>query len=126
MDYEVPEDLKYTENHEWYDPQSGWMGITDYAQEQLGDVVFVELPATDEPVEAGQDFMVVESMKTVSDVYAPVDGKVVELNEELESAPEAVNDAPYEAGRLVRLEAEDGEAELLSAGVYLDFLETED
>ncbi len=126
MDFEVPAELKYTDEHEWYDPESGWMGITDYAQEMIGDVVFVELPAVGEELEAGGSFTVIESMKTVSDVYAPVTGEIVEVNSELNGAPENVNEAPYETGRLVRIETAEANDELMDAAEYEAFLKEQD
>jgi glycine cleavage system H protein len=104
-----PEELKYTEEHEWARRDGGRLtiGITTYAQDALGDVVYVDLPATGTRVEAGQPFGEVESTKSVSDLYAPVSGTIVERNESLESAPELVNSDPYGEGWMVVIEAED-------------------
>ena len=107
-----PADRKYTEEHEWAraDGSNVVVGITDYAQDALGDVVYVDLPASGTRVEAGQPFGEVESTKSVSDLYAPVTGTIVERNEELESRPEVVNSDPYGEGWLVVIEAEDPSA----------------
>lgn len=96
----VPEDLRYTTDHEWARLEGGRIriGITDYAQEALGDVVFVQLPDPGSRVEAGASFGEVESTKSVSDVYAPVTGTVVEINGELADAPQRLNEDPYGAG----------------------------
>ncbi|MGM0381825.1 MAG: glycine cleavage system protein GcvH [bacterium] len=120
---EVPENLLYTENHEWVDPASGWAGITDHAQEELGDIVFVELPETGAEVDQGEAFMSVESMKAVSDVYAPVEGKILELNWEVQDNPQYVNEAPYGEGKLVCIEFTGEPEGLMNAGEYKEFLE---
>lgn len=117
-----PADRKYTEEHEWAraDGSNVVVGITDYAQDALGDVVYVDLPASGTRVEAGRPFGEVESTKSVSDLYAPVTGTIVERNEDLESRPEVVNSDPYGDGWLVVIEAEDTAAleGLLSADDY--------
>lgn len=117
-----PADRKYTEEHEWAraDGSNVVVGITAYAQDALGDVVYVDLPASGTRVEAGQPFGEVESTKSVSDLYAPVTGTIVERNEDLESRPEVVNSDPYGDGWLVVIEAEDPSAldGLLSAEDY--------
>jgi glycine cleavage system H protein len=102
---QVPPELRYTKDHEWIriEGDRGTVGITDFAQDALGDVVFVELPAVGATLEAGQTFGVVESNKTVSDLFAPVAGEVVEVNEELRSKPELVNQEPYGAGWMIRI-----------------------
>ncbi|CAN5812536.1 MAG: glycine cleavage system protein GcvH [Euzebyales bacterium] len=104
-----PPDLKYTEEHEWAraDGARVTVGITTYAQDALGDVVYVDLPATGTRVESGQPFGEVESTKSVSDLYAPVSGTIVERNESLESSPELVNSDPYGEGWMVVIEVED-------------------
>jgi glycine cleavage system H protein len=93
----VLKDLKYTESHEWVKVEDGKarMGVSDYAQHAMGDVVFVELPEEGEEFSAGDDFCVVESVKGANDVYAPVSGKVVEVNTEVEDSPEAINEDAY-------------------------------
>jgi glycine cleavage system H protein len=121
-----PEDLGYTREHEWMRIEERRMrvGITDYAQEALGDVVYIDLPATGTRVEKGQPFGEVESTKSVSDLYAPVTGTIVERNERLESAPELVNSEPYGEGWMVIIEADASEApdDMLSAAEYDDLV----
>lgn len=122
-----PEDLRYTQEHEWarLEGDRVTVGITQYAQDALGDVVYVDLPATGTRVEAGQPFGEVESTKSVSDLYAPVNGTIVERNETLESAPELVNSDPYGQGWMVVIEADepaDVDA-LLGAQAYANLTE---
>lgn len=103
----LPKTLKYSEEHEWVKEEGNnivTIGITDFAQSELGDIVFVELPAVGDEIEFGEPFGSVESVKTVSELYAPVNGKVTEINEELEDSPENVNSAPYEQGWLIKVE----------------------
>ena len=119
---EVPADLLYTSDHEWLrrNGDEVAIGITDYAQDQLGDVVYLDLPAAGASIEAGERFGEIESVKTVSDLFAPVGGEVIESNDRLAEHPELVNSAPYGEGWLlrVRLSAE-GELEgLLTADAY--------
>jgi glycine cleavage system H protein len=99
------------------------VGITDFAQDELGDVVFVELPAEGDRVEADEEFGVIESIKAVSDLYAPVSGTVTAVNEELFDAPELVNESPFEDGWMLEVEYEDESAELLSPGEYAEQIE---
>ncbi len=117
-----PSDLRYTEEHEWVRADAGrvTVGITQYAQDALGDVVYVDLPATGTRVESGQPFGEVESTKSVSDLYAPVSGSIVERNESLETSPELVNSDPYGDGWMVVIEVDDPAAldSLLSAEDY--------
>ena len=117
-----PSELKYTEEHEWTraDGARITVGITEYAQDALGDVVYVDLPATGTRVEQGQPFGEVESTKSVSDLYAPLSGTIVERNESLESNPELVNSDPYGEGWMVVIEADDPDAAggLMSAEDY--------
>ena len=122
---EIPDDRRYTKEHEWAreDGDRIVVGITDYAQEQLGDVVFVGLPDAGSDVQAGQPMGEVESTKSVSDVYSPITGKVVEKNEGLESTPETINSDPYGQGWLVILESSDAPGELMSAEEYRAFIE---
>jgi len=126
---EFPDDLKYTEEHEWVLPEDDLVavGITDYAQDALGDVVFVELPEVGVVLEAGKAFGVVESVKAVSDIYAPLSGEVVEINEELPDTPELINTSPYEDGWMIKIKVTDpGEVEdLMDAEAYQAFLEEE-
>ena len=119
---ENPSDRRYTEEHEWarLDGNRVTVGITAYAQDALGDVVYVDLPATGTRVEQGQPFGEVESTKSVSDLYAPLTGTIVERNESLESSPELVNSDPYGEGWMVVIEVEESAAldQLLSADAY--------
>ena len=106
----IPENLKYTKDHEWVrleDDGTVTIGITDYAQNSLGDITFVELPEEDDTFEAGNSFGVVESVKAASDLYMPLSGKVVAVNADLPDSPEAVNSDPYGAAWMVRLRPED-------------------
>ena len=100
-----PENLKYTKEHEWIlvDGDTGTVGITEYAQGELGDVVFVELPAVGKAVKQGDAFGTIEAVKAVSDFYAPVSGSVVEVNQELAQTPEIVNKDPYGKGWMVKI-----------------------
>ena len=106
---DVPEGLRYSKDHEWARLEDGRvrMGITDYAQDALGDVVYVQLPTVGTEVAAGSSFSEVESTKSVSDIYAPVGGRVVEVNDELVDAPERLNEDPYGDGWLCVLEPSD-------------------
>ncbi|MCF3939505.1 glycine cleavage system protein GcvH [Gordonia sp. Z-3] len=109
----VPAGLRYTAEHEWVErtgPTSVRVGITDFAQDALGDVVFVQLPAVDDAVESGESFAEVESTKSVSDIYGPLEGTVSEVNGELETAPELVNSDPYGSGWLVVISVADESA----------------
>ncbi|MFO7991011.1 MAG: glycine cleavage system protein GcvH [Thermoplasmata archaeon] len=105
----VPEDLKYSEDHEWIKVENGdaRIGITDFAQEELGDIVYVELPEVGEEIEMGDMLGVVESVKTVSDVYSPLSGEIVEVNEELEESPEIINEDPYGDGWIAVIKISD-------------------
>ena len=122
----VPQDLQYTKSHEWVRIEDGTatIGITDHAQEELGDVVFVELPEAGATIEAGDSFGTVESVKAVSDLYSPVGGEVVEVNSSLEDAPEKINDDPYGEGWIVKLSTSE-EADLLSPEEYEKVVEEE-
>ena len=122
----IPEDLQYTESHEWVriEGDTATIGITDHAQDELGDVVFVELPGEGDTFDAGESFGTVESVKAVSDLYAPVGGEVVEVNSTLEDAPENINEDPYGEGWIVKLRTTD-EANLLSPGEYEKVVEEE-
>jgi glycine cleavage system H protein len=118
----VPDDLRYTSDHEWVRLEGGRIriGITDYAQDALGDVVFVQLPEPGAKVEAGGSFSEVESTKSVSDIYAPVAGTVVEVNSELADAPQRLNEDPYGEGWICLIEPADAGAVdgLLDAAAY--------
>ncbi len=119
---ELPENLKYTKEHEWtrIEGTRVVVGITDFAQEELGDVVFVELPEPGTPVAAEGTFGVVESVKAVSDLYSPISGTVTEVNTDLEGSPELVNDSPYDQGWMIVIEASNTAEfdDLLSAADY--------
>ena len=122
---ETPDDLLYTSDHEWLrrgeaSPDEAVIGITDFAQDQLGDVVYLDLPAAGDSLNAGERFGEIESVKTVSDLYAPISGEVLAANGELEEQPELVNDSPYEDGWLIRVRiADDSELDnLLDADAY--------
>lgn len=102
----TPEELRYAKSHEWARVESDGtvtVGITDFAQDQLGDVVFVELPAVGTSVEQGDQVAVIESVKTASDIYAPVTGEITAVNQDLDGKPETINESPYEGGWLFRL-----------------------
>lgn len=119
---EFPEELKYSEEHEWVlvEEDLAIVGITDFAQDSLGDVVFVELPEVGSRVETGKAFGVVESVKAVSDIYAPVSGVVEEINDELIDAPEIINTSPYEDGWMIKIRMADKSEvdELMDADAY--------
>ena len=105
----APKDLKYSAEHEWVKTEGGniRIGITEFAQSELGDIVFVELPQVGDEIKAGDPFGSVESVKTVSELYAPISGKVVEVNTELEDNPEYVNESPYENAWMIVIEPAD-------------------
>ena len=121
-----PQELSYTKSHEWvnFTGDAATVGLTEYAQHSLGDLVFVDLPAVGDAAEAGRPFANVESVKAVSDVYSPVTGTIVEINEALLDAPERINEDPYGAW-LARMENITAKVELMSAGEYARFVEAE-
>ena len=123
-----PEDLKFTRTHEWVrvDGDVVTIGITDHAQSELGDITYVELPEPGESVSASQPFGIVESVKAASDIFAPVDGEVLERNDEVVDAPDLVNASPYDRAWLIRLRLADDDqlARLMSAADYDAFAET--
>jgi glycine cleavage system H protein len=123
---DIPQDLKYSKDHEWarVEASSVEIGITAFAQDQLGDVVFVELPEVGDEVKAGQPFGVVESTKAVSELFAPISGKVLARNEALVDAPETVNDDPYGAGWMIRVAPSDAAQvdAMLDAAAYHAFI----
>jgi glycine cleavage system H protein len=123
----VPEELEYTRTHEWVKREGdiATVGITDHAQDELGDVVFIELPEEGASFGAGDSFGTIESVKAVSDLYTPVGGEVVGVNETLNDSPERVNEDPYGGGWMIRLRVS-GEGELLSADEYEKLLEEEE
>ncbi len=124
---ELPEDLKYTREHEWLaiEDKVVTVGITDHAQEQLGEVVFVELPAAGDKVEKSEPFGVVESTKAVSDIYSPVTGDVAEVNDDRPDSPELVNEDPYGDGWMVKITIGDESEldDLMTADEYREYLE---
>ena len=124
-----PQELRYTKEHEWVrvDGDTATVGITDHAQDQLGDIVFVELPKTGARVQAMQSFGTVESVKAVSDIYAPLSGKVAEINESLVDEPEKLNQDPHGDGWLIKVQVEDQTelAQLMTAEEYLAYVEAE-
>jgi glycine cleavage system H protein len=126
---EFPEDLKYSKEHEWVlvEGSVATVGITDYAQDQLGDIVFVELPAVGDKVSKEDAFGVVESVKAVSDIYAPVSGKVVEVNDDLPENPEMLNEDPYGDGWIIKIEMNDLEElqDLMTAAEYEEYVAEE-
>jgi len=120
-------DVRFTKDHEWVrvEGDTATVGISEYAQEQLGDVVFVELPTVGADVEAGGDAAVVESVKAASEVYAPIGGKIVEVNDDLEATPGLINESAEDEGWFWRMEISDADEldELMSASDYKAFLE---
>lgn len=124
MSVEIPDDLYYMESHEWIDPDSGRIGITEFAQDELGDVVFVELPDEDEELSHDEEFGVVESIKAVSDLYSPVNGPVTAINEALFDQPELVNDDPFGEGWMLEVDFDEDDLDsLLSAEEYREQIE---
>ena len=122
-----PEDLLYTRSHEWIrtDGDTVVVGITDYAQEQLGEVVYVELPEVGEGVSSGEEMGTLESVKAVSEIVAPVAGEVVEINDRLEDEPNLVNEEPYEGGWLVKINGSADDEETLDAAAYEQLVDEE-
>ena len=120
MNFEFPTDRRYAESHEWANEQDGVVrvGISDFAQDELGDVVFVELPGEGESFDRGSSFGVVESIKAVSDLYAPVSGTVVDTNDALQDTPELINEDPFGDGWLITLDPEGKLDQLLTADEY--------
>jgi len=128
---DIPKELFYTKTHEWIGNDGDGtvtVGITDYAQSALGDLVFVELPETGTKVSAGDGVAVVESVKAASDIYAPVDGEIAEVNEELADSPERVNEDPFGEGWLFKISVEDesGLDDLLDSDAYKAVVEDEE
>ena len=121
----IPEDLKYDKSHEWIKIEDGkaLVGITDHAQTELTDIVFVELPEIGAEVKTGDVMLVIESVKVAADVYSPVNGTIVEVNEEVENTPELLNQDPYGKGWLVKIETDDSGETLLDAASYRSSIE---
>ena len=122
----VPNDLLYTSDHEWVSVEGNvaTVGITDFAQSELGDIVFVEFPELNSTVEKGQSTGSIEAVKTVADLYMPISGTVIAVNENLDKNPEAVNDTPYDDGWMVKIEItnQDEISDLLTAPAYNDLI----
>jgi glycine cleavage system H protein len=125
----IPDDRRYTSEHEWARPDGDVVvvGITDFAQHELGDVVYVELPAVGGRVVVGQEFGVIESVKSASDLFSPLTGEVVETNAELSEHPELVNQSPYDSGWMLRVHADDLQEldALMDAAAYRKLIEGE-
>jgi glycine cleavage system H protein len=125
----VMDNLYYTKDHEWLkiEGKIGYVGIADYAQDQLGSIVFVELPEEDDEIEAGEPFGAIESVKAATDIYAPVDGTVVECNYDLEDEPELINEDCYENWIIkIKIDDESQKDDLMNADEYKEYLETLD
>ena len=127
VDY--PDNLKYTEEHEWARVEDDWVeiGVTDYAQDALGEIVFVELPGEGDDITIGDTFGGIESTKSVSDLYAPISGEIIEINEALLESPEIINEDPYGSGWIVRVKPYDTSEldSLLNSDGYSDFVENQ-
>ena len=123
-----PKYLQYTKEHEWIEVKDKWgtVGITEYAQKSLGDIVFVDLPEVGTKLKAGETLGTVESVKAISDIYAPCSGTVKQINDNLFAAPEIINDDPFKAGWLVEMEIENLADDLLSAEEYEAFVAKEE
>ena len=119
-----PKELKYTKDHEWVKIEGdvATIGITEFAQKELGDIVYVEVETVGETIEAGEVFGTVEAVKTVSDLFMPLSGEILEFNEELESSPELVNESPYESGWMVKIKITGDTSELLDATAYSELV----
>ncbi len=122
----IPSNLKYSNDHEWCSVEGdvATIGITDFAQSQLGDIVFVDVPTVGESIAAGELFGTIEAVKTVSDAFSPVSGEVIEFNDEVDADPSIVNSAPYEAGWLVKIKMSDASEleSLLTAEQYAELI----
>ena len=121
-----PKNLMYTSEHEWVklDGNIATIGITDFAQSELGDIIFLEFPNIDEHFSSGEIFGTIEAVKTVSDMYMPLTGKIIDINEDLNDSPEKVNDDPYENGWMVKIQIEDNidKSELLDSQSYTELI----
>jgi glycine cleavage system H protein len=122
----IPEDLKYTKDHEWVrvEGNEAYVGITDFAQSELGDIVFVEIETEGEEIEQNEVFGTIEAVKTVSDLFMPVSGKVLEFNSSLEDSPETVNSDPYGEGWMIKISMDDASQvdDLMSAADYKEMI----
>ncbi len=123
----IPDNLKYTKDHEWVkiDGDTVIIGITDFAQHELGDIVFVEVDTVDETLDKEETFGTIEAVKTVSDLFMPVGGEILEFNEELEATPDVINKDPYGAGWIIKVKIADASEadDLLSANEYKDLID---
>jgi len=123
----IPDNLKFTKDHEWLkiDGEYAFIGITDYAQHELGDIVFIEVETVGETLGKGEAFGTIEAVKTVSDMFMPVGGEVLEYNEDLSSKPEIINSDPYDQGWVVRIKVSDPAEvdELLTPGQYKELIQ---
>jgi len=123
----IPNHLKYTKDHEWLsiDGEIGTIGVTDFAQSELGDIVYVDVPTLDETLEKDAVFGTIEAVKTVSDMFLPVSGEIIEFNDLLESAPESINKDPFGAGWIIKIKITNPSEleELLDAKAYTELLE---
>lgn len=119
-----PQELKYTRDHEWVKIEGdiATIGITEFAQKELGDIVYVEVETVGETIAAGEVFGTVEAVKTVSDLFMPLTGEIIEFNEELESSPELVNESPYESGWMVKVKISGDTSDLLDAAAYAELV----
>ncbi len=122
----IPTEIKYTKEHEWIslDGKVAMIGITDYAQSQLGDIVFVELPDVDSEINQNDTFGVIEAVKTVADLFAPVKGLIIELNSSLEDSPDLINSDPYGAGWIIKVKVSNSNQydDLMSSDEYEEFI----
>tara|TARA_B100001250_G_scaffold149909_1_gene128485 strand:+ start:3094 stop:3474 length:381 start_codon:yes stop_codon:yes gene_type:complete len=123
----IPEDLKYTEEHEWIkiDGNVAIIGITDFAQGELGDIVYIDIDSIGNELDVNEIFGTVEAVKTVSDLFMPIKGKVLEINSNIESTPEIVNEAPYDKGWIIKIEVSENQdlSNLLSADDYKNMID---
>ena len=120
-----PQELKYTKDHEWVKIEGdiAIIGITEFAQKELGDIVYVEVETVGETIEAGEVFGSVEAVKTVSDLFMPIKGEIIAFNEELDSSPELVNDSPYESGWMIKVKISDlSELDLMDSSEYAELI----
>lgn len=119
-----PQELKYTKDHEWVKIEGdiATIGITEFAQKELGDIVYVEVETVGETIEAGEVFGTVEAVKTVSDLFMPLTGEILEFNSELESSPELVNQSPYESGWMVKVKISGTPSDLLEPAEYAELV----
>ena len=122
----IPEELFYTKDHEWIriDEETATIGVTDYAQEELGDIIFVELPDEDTYIEAGDSVGTIEAVKTVSDIFTPLNGEIVKVNRDLEESPESINRDPYKSGWILKVRNfSKNDSKLLSASQYKNLIQ---